>query len=54
MNAVIDHFGTDVEVEERDEEHFSARVRVCASPDVLPVGVRMGRRHADPGAGECS
>jgi predicted DNA-binding transcriptional regulator YafY len=32
MNAVIDHFGTDVAVEERDEEHFSVRVRVCASP----------------------
>lgn len=32
MNAVIDHFGTDVEVEERDEEHFSVRVRVCTSP----------------------
>ncbi len=32
MNAVIDHFGKSVQVDEVDDEHFTVRVKVCASP----------------------
>ena len=32
MNAIIDHFGKMVHVQEVDDDHFSVRVKVCASP----------------------
>ncbi len=32
MKGLIDKFGTDMEVKVVDEEHFEAKVRVCASP----------------------
>ena len=32
MKGVIDKFGTDIKVQVRDEDHFSTKVMVCASP----------------------
>ena len=32
MKGVIDKFGMDIKVQVRDEEHFSTKVMVCASP----------------------
>ena len=32
MNAIIDNFGTSVETEEVDENHFKAKVTVSPSP----------------------
>ena len=32
MKGVVDKFGTDIKVQIRDEDHFSTKVTVCASP----------------------
>ena len=32
MKGVIDKFGLDIKTQVRDEEHFSTKVTVCASP----------------------
>ena len=32
MNAMIDHYGTKIQIEEVDEDHFEATVTVSPSP----------------------